>query len=276
MRSYVAGVDEVGCGCLAGPVVAAAVVLKDVRDIQVLEEYRLYYHPNEQPFSRLIRDSKKMSPIMREAASAALREHYAYDYSVGFSEVDEIDRYGVVDASLLAMMRAVMGLRTKPVGLKVDGVREVPRLEGIAQQVIIRGDTTEKCISAASIIAKVARDHYMVDVSPRFPDYRFADNKGYPSPAHLRALYEWGPCDIHRISTAPVRRAIELQQDRDYRTVQDGDIVRVEATLEIPLDPLEWGDNSYEDVVRHLRLHPDALHSLWKRYTEQARMEIKE
>jgi ribonuclease HII len=184
----VCGVDEVGRGPLAGPVVAAAVVLDPSR-----------------PIARLA-DSKTLSERRREALSAEILEK-AMAWSMGRAEVAEIDAINILQASLLAMQRAVVGLRVTPDRALVDGNR-LPSLACPARA-IVGGDAIEPCISAASIIAKVARDREMVALDARYPGYGFAQHKGYPTRRHLEALREHGVSEIHRRSFAPVRRLID-------------------------------------------------------------------
>jgi ribonuclease HII len=182
----VAGVDEVGRGPLAGPVVAAAVILDPERPIEGL------------------RDSKALSPARREALAARIRER-ALAWALGRAEVEEIDRLNILWASLLAMRRAVALLVPPPTSVLVDGNR-CPDLP-VPARAVVRGDATVPAISAASILAKVARDAEMVELDARFPGYGLARHKGYPSPEHLLALERLGPSAIHRRSFAPVARA---------------------------------------------------------------------
>jgi ribonuclease HII len=182
------GVDEVGRGPLAGPVVAAAVVLDPSRPIAGLA------------------DSKTLSERRREVLSAEILET-ALAWALGRAEVAEIDALNVLQASLLAMQRAVASLRVTPDRALVDGNR-LPSLTCPARA-IIGGDATEPCISAASIIAKVARDREMVALDARYPGYGLAQHKGYPTRRHLEALRQHGVSEIHRRSFAPVRRLID-------------------------------------------------------------------
>lgn len=182
------GVDEAGRGPLAGPVVAAAVVLDPERPIEGL------------------RDSKKLSAARRERLADEIRDR-ALDWALGRAEADEIDRLNILQATLLAMRRAVESLRTPPQRVLVDGNR-CPRLN-VACEAVVRGDATVPAISAASILAKVARDAEMQRLHATYPGYGFDGHKGYPTAAHLAALARIGPCPEHRRSFAPVRRAIE-------------------------------------------------------------------
>lgn len=184
----VAGVDEVGRGPLAGPVVAAAVILDPARPIVGLA------------------DSKKLSEVRREALAPIIREQ-ALAWALGRAEVEEIDAINILQASLLAMRRAVLALSTIPEFALIDGNR-CPELPCPAEAVV-KGDSRVAAISAASIIAKVARDHEMVALDAQYPGYGLAGHKGYPSPAHLAALQQLGVTPIHRRSFAPVRRLLE-------------------------------------------------------------------
>ena len=184
----VAGVDEVGRGPLAGPVVAAAVILDPCRPIEGLA------------------DSKRLSEGRRERLAVEIREK-ALAWALGRAEVDEIDEINILQASLLAMRRAVLALDPAPEHALIDGNR-CPELPCTAEA-IVRGDSREPAISAASILAKVARDHEMVELDARFPGYGLARHKGYPSRQHLEALASLGVSSIHRRSFGPVRRLLE-------------------------------------------------------------------
>jgi len=184
---YIAGVDEVGRGPLAGPVVAAAVILDEARPIEGLA------------------DSKALSARRREELSVLIKER-AICWALGRAEVEEIDRLNILQASLIAMQRAVMALTLAPELVLVDG-NQAPRLV-YPVTTIIRGDATESSISAASILAKVARDAEMCDLDRRYPGYGFSLHKGYPTRVHIEALQRQGVSPIHRRSFGPVRRAI--------------------------------------------------------------------
>jgi len=186
----VAGVDEAGRGPLAGPVVAAAVILDDLRTIKGLA------------------DSKLLSPRRRERLADEVRAH-ALCCAIGSASVQEIDRLNILQATLLAMARAVAGLRLLPQRVVVDGNR-VPAL-AMPVAAIVKGDARVAAISAASILAKVERDRLCLELHARFPDYGFDAHKGYPTAEHLAALRRHGPCDEHRRSYAPVRAALERQ-----------------------------------------------------------------
>lgn len=181
----VAGVDEVGRGPLAGPVVAAAVVLDPRRIIAGL------------------RDSKALSARRREELAARI-EQEALAWALGRAEVEEIDAINILQAALLAMRRAVEALAVVPVLALVDGPHCPPLV--CPARAVIGGDATQPVISAASIIAKVARDREMVALEVRYPGYGFAAHKGYPTAAHLQALARLGVTPAHRRSFAPVRR----------------------------------------------------------------------
>lgn len=185
----VAGVDEAGMSPLAGPVAAAAVILK--------------------PGTRIIGidDSKKLDSASREELAKEIKEKAA-SWSVAFVEVEEIDTINIYWAGLLAMQRAVQGLRSTPQHLLIDAKRlkEIP----IPQQAIIKGDTKSASIAAASILAKVTRDAVMRMLDTRHPGYCFADHKGYPVRAHYAALSRLGACVAHRRSFGPVRKVLGL------------------------------------------------------------------
>lgn len=186
----IAGVDEVGRGPLAGDVVAAAVILNPERPI-----------PG-------IADSKQLSEEQREALYPAIIEH-ALSWAVARASVAEIDRLNILHASMLAMKRAVTALTMQPEFVYVDGNR-LPRWR-YASEAVVKGDSTIASIAAASIVAKVTRDRELVALDARYPGYGLAQHKGYPTPFHLEALRQLGPCKIHRRSFAPVAQAL-LQQ----------------------------------------------------------------
>ena len=184
----VAGVDEAGRGPLAGPVVAAAVILDPKRPIEGLD------------------DSKKLNGSRRDALDALIRQQ-ALAFSVIEVAPAEIDRLNILAATLLAMKQAIEALNPAPVLALVDGNR--PPQAACEVQTIIGGDALEPAISAASILAKVARDRCMVKWHARYPEYGFDRHKGYPTAEHLRRLRELGPCGIHRRSFGPVRNAMQ-------------------------------------------------------------------
>ena len=183
----VAGVDEAGRGPLAGPVVAAAVILDDQRPIAGLT------------------DSKKLSPARREALFDEIRAH-ALCFSIAEASVEEIDRLNILQATLLAMRRAVQGLRLKPVMVLVDGNR-LPVLD-VPAEAIVKGDARVQAISAASILAKVHRDRWCAQLHERYPQYGFAGHKGYGTAAHMAALRAHGACPEHRRTFAPVAQLL--------------------------------------------------------------------
>ena len=183
----VAGVDEAGRGPLAGPVVAAAVILDPRQPIHGLA------------------DSKRLTALRRERLYDEVRAK-ALACCIAQASVEEIDRLNILQATLLAMRRAVQGLRLTPRRVVVDG-NQVPELDMLVAA-IVRGDAKVQAISAASILAKVHRDHLCVGLHEVYPGYGFARHKGYPTPEHLAALREHGVCDAHRRSYAPVRDAI--------------------------------------------------------------------
>ena len=178
-----AGVDEAGRGPLAGPVVAAAVILDDKKRINGLA------------------DSKVLTPLQRDKLFDRIREK-ALCCSVALATVEEIEELNIFHATMLAMKRAVEGLRLKPVKVLVDGNR-LPKLEMLSEA-IVDGDAKVRSISAASILAKVTRDRMLVELHEQFPQYGFAAHKGYSTPEHLEALRTHGPCVHHRRFFAPV------------------------------------------------------------------------
>lgn len=187
VSGLVAGVDEAGRGPLAGPVVAAAVILDE-----------------EQPIAGLA-DSKKLSAAQRERLFDEIRAK-ALCCSVAQASVAEIDRINILQATLLAMRRAVDGLRLKPAKVLVDGNR-LPTLDVLAEA-IVKGDDKVPSISAASILAKVTRDRLLLALHEQYPQYGFAAHKGYGTAVHLRALQEHGALPEHRRSFAPVAAAM--------------------------------------------------------------------
>lgn len=189
----ICGVDEAGRGPLAGPVYAAAVILDPVRPIAGL------------------RDSKALSPRRREQLAVLIRER-ATAWAIASASAAEIDAINILQATLLAMRRAVDGLSVRPSLARVDG-NQAPRLN-CQVETLVRGDSLEPAISAASILAKTARDECLRELHLRFPVYGFDGHKGYPSPLHLRLLAEHGPCSEHRMSFAPVRAAARDSGDR--------------------------------------------------------------
>ena len=183
----IAGVDEAGRGPLAGPVVAAAVILDDLRPIAGLN------------------DSKKLSAARREKLFDEIRAK-ALCCSIAQASVEEIDEINILQATLLAMRRAVEGLRLKPAKVLVDGNR-LPVLDVLAEA-IVKGDATVPAISAASILAKVTRDRWCAELDAQYPQYGFAAHKGYGTAEHLAALQTYGACPEHRKTFAPVTRVL--------------------------------------------------------------------
>lgn len=175
--SYIAGVDEVGRGPLAGPVYAAAVILDLNKDLYG------------------IKDSKKLSEAQRIRLSEEIKE-YCISYSIGYATREEIDEYNILNATKMAMKRAIEGLKIKPDYILVDAVT-IDGVE-IPQTPIIKGDDLSVSIGAASIIAKVERDKYMEDISSIYPQYLFDKNKGYGTKEHIDAIKECGICELHR------------------------------------------------------------------------------
>jgi ribonuclease HII len=185
--SDLAGVDEVGRGPLAGDVVAAAVILDPAFPITGL------------------RDSKKLSAARREELAQVIRER-ALAWSVARASVAEIDELNILQASLLAMHRAVLGLQPQPGYVLVDGNR-LPRWE-YASEPVVKGDDRVPAIAAASILAKVQRDSELIALDEQYPGYGFASHKGYPTAAHLQALQDLGVTPQHRRSFAPVKKLL--------------------------------------------------------------------
>ena len=190
VQGLVAGVDEAGRGPLAGPVVAAAVILDDENPIEGLA------------------DSKQLTERARERLFDEIRAK-ALCCSIAEASVDEIDTLNILQATLLAMRRAVEGLRLRPAKVLVDGNR-LPVLR-VPAEAIVQGDARVQAISAASILAKVHRDRLCLALHEAHPQYGFAAHKGYATPEHLEALREHGPCRHHRRSFAPVREALEAR-----------------------------------------------------------------
>jgi ribonuclease HII len=190
-RLVLCGVDEAGRGPLAGPVYAAAVILDPARPVEGL------------------RDSKKLSHYRRELLESQIKE-CALAWSVAESQVEEIDTINILQATLLAMQRAVEGLQVSPHHVQVDG-NHCPKLQ-CSVEAVIKGDDTIAAISAASILAKTARDRVMCRLHVEYPNYGFDQHFGYGTAKHLAALRRYGPCGAHRRSFSPVRELlIEFQ-----------------------------------------------------------------
>jgi ribonuclease HII len=190
----ICGIDEAGRGPLAGPVVAAAVILPRKGRPKGLD------------------DSKQLTADAREALALAIRE--CAIVGVGVASVEEIDRFNILRASHLAMVRAFDALSEKPVAALVDG-NMAPELPCPVEWVI-DGDAIVPLISAASIIAKVERDRMMNELCAQYPGYAFSKHKGYATPEHQRALAELGPCAIHRRSFKPVQDALQRQSELKF------------------------------------------------------------
>ncbi|WP_253306950.1 ribonuclease HII [unidentified bacterial endosymbiont] len=184
----IAGVDEVGRGPLVGPVITAAVILDPKRLISGL------------------RDSKRLSAHARERLYDQIIQH-AIAWQIGRADVAEIDQLNILQATLLAMQRAVLGLSRVPSLVLVDG-NCCPQLP-MPTQAVVQGDSRVDAISAASIIAKVTRDREMIALDQHYPQYGFAQHKGYPTPYHLQQLRRWGATPHHRQSFAPVKQLLK-------------------------------------------------------------------
>ena len=185
----VCGVDEVGRGPLAGPVVAAAVIIPPDVDLEGID------------------DSKKLSSARREQWFERIVE-LGLPCAVGIIDNEGIDKMNILKASLMAMRKAVMDLKQSPDFVLVDGDYPVPRIDQ-PQYAIIGGDRRCRCIGAASVMAKVTRDRIMDRYQALYPSFSFSRHKGYPTPAHLQELREHGPCEIHRRSFKPVAELLE-------------------------------------------------------------------
>ncbi|MBD2260297.1 ribonuclease HII [Pseudanabaena sp. FACHB-2040] len=186
-----AGVDEVGRGALFGPVVAAAVILSDASACELI--------------SLGVRDSKQLSPTRRQVLAVAIQQ-LAVDCKIGLASVQEIDRLNILQASLLAMKRAILQLDPAPSLCLIDGNQRVPDLP-MSQQTIVKGDQQNCAIAAASILAKVWRDTLITRLASRYPGYDLAANKGYGSLKHRQALATLGPSPQHRLSFRPCQIA---------------------------------------------------------------------
>jgi ribonuclease HII len=213
MKVRIAGIDEAGRGPLAGPVVAAAVILR--------------------PGPRIagVADSKVLSPEVRTELDRTIRRR-ALCFGIGWADPAEIDALNILHATFLAMRRAVLAMAVTPHRLIVDGNR-LPKLEGLgcslSARAIVGGDATEPAISAASILAKTARDQYMSRMDTVYPQYAFASHKGYATRKHRRLLEEHGPCPLHRRSFSPVEARLAALD-----AVSEGDWdAEIETLLEI-------------------------------------------
>lgn len=188
---FICGVDEAGRGPWAGPVTAGAVILDPDRPIEGLT------------------DSKKLSKKKRLLLEPQIKAQ-AIAWAVVHVSAEEIDRINIREATFAAMRRAVEALSVRPHQILIDG-NALPQNLSAPAQAIVKGDLTEPAISAASILAKTARDRLMIDLDAQFPGYGFASHKGYGTAAHAQALPQLGPCEQHRQSFAPVRKAMRLR-----------------------------------------------------------------
>ncbi|MDF2699521.1 MAG: Ribonuclease [Haloplasmataceae bacterium] len=187
--NVIAGIDEAGRGPIAGPVVAAAVILPND-----------YYLPG-------LNDSKQLSSKKREYFYQEIVKH-AISYGIGFASVEEIDQYNIYECTKIAMKRAVTQLNPKPMHLLIDAMKldlDIP------QSSIIKGDTLSVTIAAASVLAKVTRDHYMQKLDELYPNYHFSQNAGYGTKQHMEAINEFGITPIHRKTFEPVKSLVEKQ-----------------------------------------------------------------
>ena len=190
MSQYIAGVDEVGRGPLVGDVVTAAVILDPLHRIVGLA------------------DSKKLSVKKRNILAAQIKQ-YALAWSIGRASPQEIDELNILQATMLAMTRAVQGLSVQPTHVMVDGNR-CPKWD-YSSEAVVKGDSLIAEISAASIIAKVTRDKEMLILDQQYPEYGFAKHKGYPTPFHLAKLAELGPLPQYRMSFKPVQQSLVVR-----------------------------------------------------------------
>ena len=189
IAKLVAGVDEAGRGPLAGSVVAAAVILDENRPVAGLT------------------DSKKLSASQRQVLETEIKQN-AMAWAIAEASHEEVDQINILQASLLAMRRAVLALGTRPGLVLVDGNR-LPDLDAYRMRAIVKGDSTEPCISAASILAKQYRDRQMLELDRIYPEYQFARHKGYPTELHRELLKQHGVSPVHRRSFRPVRELLE-------------------------------------------------------------------
>ena len=190
-QKLIAGSDEVGRGCIGGEVLSASVILPEGHTIIGLT------------------DSKKLTEKKREMLYGQIVDQ-AIAWSIGRADAEEVDRINILQASLMSMKRAIENLSVTPDHVLVDG-NQLPDIS-LSCEAIIKGDLTEECISAASIVAKVTRDREMVLLDEKYPGYGFAKHKGYGTKAHLEALEKLGPCEIHRMTFAPVRKILERRK----------------------------------------------------------------
>ncbi|MBQ1609579.1 MAG: ribonuclease HII [Elusimicrobia bacterium] len=188
---FVSGVDEAGRGPLAGPVVAAAVILpKDI-------------------FIDGVNDSKKLTEKKRKVLFEEIKQK-AFSYGIGIVDAKTIDEINILQATFLAMRKALEQLSVKPELVLIDGNHTIPNLQN-KQQAIVSGDAKSACIACASILAKVTRDSIMLEYAKQYPQYNFEKHKGYGTKAHLEAIQKYGPCPIHRMTFAPLNsKQLEL------------------------------------------------------------------
>lgn len=191
---FVGGVDEVGRGPLAGPVVAACVVIGP--DFKI-----------DSSDLEMINDSKKLSAKKREKLFGLIKEK-AFAVEIGVVDNITIDKINILQASFLAMRRAIKKLKVEPDYILVDGNFKIPKLDK-PQEAIIGGDGKVWIIAAASIIAKVSRDWLICEMAKKYPEYEFEKHKGYGTKLHLEKIKKFGPCPIHRMSFAPIRKEIK-------------------------------------------------------------------
>jgi ribonuclease HII len=195
VRLRVAGVDEAGRGPLAGPVVAAAVILNPARPIRGLADSKALEHEERVRLARLVRER-------------------ALCYAVAWADAEEIDSINILQATMLAMRRALLGLAVPPHEVLVDGNR-CPRTDDLGfecrHEAVIKGDASVPAISAASILAKTTRDALMCELDGRYPGFSLSGHKGYPTPSHVAAIQSLGPSPLHRRSFAPVREEVSLR-----------------------------------------------------------------
>jgi ribonuclease HII len=251
----VAGVDEAGRGCLAGPVVAAAVILPSEVDIPGLD------------------DSKKLSPQKRERLLEEIRG-VAVGIGIGRVEAEEIDRINILQAALKGMRLALDQLGVEPQQVLIDGNRKPQsRFPEIA---VIDGDALSLSIAAASVVAKVHRDHLMIEYDARFPEYRFAKHKGYGSAAHLLALQTHGPCPLHRRSFGPVAELVRNERSELFQTFCEGlEACRNPEELErlgqfIKEGAAELGNRDLEELRRRFRRCRERLLDVGRRGEQAA------
>jgi len=207
--SYIAGVDEAGRAPLAGPVVAAAVILPFSS---------LFFSKELTQVLSEVDDSKKLSPKKREFLYNQIILS-AISYGIGIVSEKTIDQINILKATTIAMEKAVSSLNPKPEYLLIDGI--IPLNLSIKQKVIIKGDSRSCSVAAASILAKVTRDHIMEEMHMLYPDYGFNRHKGYPTKLHLERINEFGPCQIHRKSFKGVKEFFEVSKNSFRRHCEE-------------------------------------------------------